>query len=326
MANSESATLPIVCCLGQSVAALPTQFLLERAFRTAGLHWQALTAEIRREKLPLVLEASLEMGFRGLRLYPPYDEAACEMLTQPASPGRFIGAVSSAVRTQQQQWLGWDNYGPAYYKLLSQFGVKAVWLHGNSRLVRSLFVRLTEQQTMPWIWTDAPQLPLQEPWLTSAAESIQQRVFVDQAIIDMEQLHSQLDLVPVTACKNGAAQAGDSQSESSTLEASRTGATADSMTSLLMKKTSFTFPNRLALITDQTTLPAAWIRLSQSFQSELLLPEQVQGFDTSGYHTVTRISLADLAARGEADDFLRWTGHEIDVAVMRDAYDEYCDF
>jgi hypothetical protein len=41
---------------------------------------------------------------------------------------------------------------------------------------------------------------------------------------------------------------------------------------------------------------------------------------------VRRIGESELAVAGEAYDFLRWTGAAVDLTLLRDAYDEYCDF
>ena len=48
---SDSALQAVVTCMGQPVAGNPTQFMMERAFRAAGLDWRYLTLEIPPEDL-----------------------------------------------------------------------------------------------------------------------------------------------------------------------------------------------------------------------------------------------------------------------------------
>lgn len=50
-----------------------------------------------------------------------------------------------------------------------------------------------------------------------------------------------------------------------------------------------------------------------------------QSLDLQSADTIP-VSHADLTVAGEAYDFRQWTGQKVDSGLLRDAYDEYCDF
>lgn len=295
MASKESTTQPIICCLGQSVAGQPTQFLLDRAFAALHLQWQALSVEVRPEKLALVCEATIEMGFHGLRFYEAIASIACPHLANPSSLERFVGFSSSAI-SQKDRWQVWDSLGYGWINLLKQNQVDALWLHGDSRTTRSLFAALATSN-LKWVWTEAPASLLTDevdlPDLVRGQVPV--RAFADSVTLSK----------PIQELLGCSLQP-----------------TGDKIESLV---------SRLAIVTDQHQLPEAPLREPLANQIalmnvQLITPSNLRLPDSLAALRFAQLSQADVAVAAELYDFQRWTGKTIDVSILRDAYDEYCDF
>lgn len=290
MASKESTTQPIICCLGQSVAGQPTQFLLDRAFASLRLQWQALSVEVRPEKLPLVCEAMLEMGFHGLRFYEAIASIACPHLANPSSLERFVGFSSSAI-SNKDRWQVWDSLGYGWIDLLKQNQVNAVWLHGDSRTTRSLFAALLSS-SLKWVWTEAPASLLTED--LHLPDVIRGQI-ADRAIIAdspsfTKPIHETLGF---------------------SLQSSSEG-----MEPLV---------SRLAIVT-QKQLPEVWANQIALLNVQLLTPSDMRLPESLAALRFAQLSQADIAVAAELYDFQRWTGKAVDITILRDAYDEYCDF
>lgn len=295
MASKESTTQPIICCLGQSVAGQPTQFLLDRAFAALRLQWQALSVEVRPEKLALVCEATIEMGFHGLRFYEAIASIACPHLANPSSLERFVGFSSSAI-SQKDRWQVWDSLGYGWIDLLKQNRVEALWLHGDSRTTRSLFAALATSQ-LKWVWTEAPASLLTDE--VDLPDFVRGQV-ADRAIADSVTLSK-----PIQELLGCSLQ--------------HTGDNIESPVS------------RLAIVTEQNQLPEAQHNEELANQIalmnvQLLTPSNLRLPDSLAALRFAQLSQADVAVAAELFDFQRWTGKTIDVSILRDAYDEYCDF
>jgi hypothetical protein len=300
MASKESTTQPIICCLGQSVAGQPTQFLLDRAFAALRLQWQALSVEVRPEKLALVCEATIEMGFHGLRFYEAIASIACPHLANPSSLERFVGFSSSAI-SQKDRWQVWDSLGYGWIDLLKQNQVDALWLHGDSRTTRSLFAALATSN-LKWVWTEAPASLLTDE-------------------VDLPDLIR--GQVPVRAFADNVTHSKPIQE----LLGCSLQPTGDNIETLV---------SRLAIVTEQNQLPEA--KLPEAHHAEalanqialmnvqLITPSNLRLPDSLAALRCVQLSQADVAVAAELYDFQRWTGKTIDVSILRDAYDEYCDF
>ena len=295
MASKESTTQPIICCLGQSVAGQPTQFLLDRAFAALRLHWQALSVEVRPEKLALVCEATIEMGFHGLRFYEAIASIACPHLANPSSLERFVGFSSSAI-SQKDRWQVWDSLGYGWIDLLKQNRVEALWLHGDSRTTRSLFAALATSN-LKWIWTEAPASLL--------TDEVDLPDFVRGQVADRASADSVTLSKPIHELLGCSLQP-----------------TGDNIETPV---------SRLAIVTEQNQLPEAQYTETLANQIalmnvQLLTPSTLRLSESLAALRFAQLSQADVAVAAELYDFQRWTGKTIDVSILRDAYDEYCDF
>jgi hypothetical protein len=295
MVTSESTTQPIICCIGEDVAGRPTQFVLERAFDAERMHWQALSVEVRIEKFALICEAMLAMGFRGLRFYDKLEREAGQHLTKPGSLERFVGNVTSALNVCDG-WQVWDHRGPAWLSTLTQGSPRteptAIWINGDELQPRSLFAALMLQpaESKRWVWTEAPAElnSLEHPRVRSA--------IADGRILFADSLPVAERLQELLGC---------SAIDSSDSDAPRA---------------------QLALVTSAASLPSSITEIVSHWSVQLTVPGKLKLPSSWAELVIHRISEADIAIAAEAYDFSRWTNRTTDIGILRDAYDEYCDF
>jgi hypothetical protein len=293
MATSESTTQPIICCIGENVAGLPTQFMLERAFEALRMPWQALSVEINSEKFSLICEACLAMGFQGLRFY-----GALESLANQIGKGQlssFVGSATSALRAVDQ-WQTWDNRGPAWLQTLgfedSSATMPSIWIHGSDTISKSVcaaILNLDTKDSATWVWTGAPNelTSVEQPAIQTALAN--GRIVLSDQPINFERLQSLLNIG-----STGASEATD--------------------------------PVALAVILPDATLSNQFADAFSNWNIRLTLPHDLKVPASISGLVDRRISQADIAVAGEAYDFFRWTKSRADLGLLRDAYDEYCDF
>ncbi|MFO0942168.1 MAG: hypothetical protein U0930_15635 [Pirellulales bacterium] len=293
MAAHESTTQPIICCIGASVAGQPTQFLLERAFSHLHLPWRALSVEFDDAKFTQVCEAMLAMGFRGLRFYGDFEQSAAQLLATNNQPCQFIGQVTSAAKSADQ-WTVWNNRGAGWMELLQLHQATSIWLHGDCSENRSLAMALIER-ALSWIWTDAPREACEASVDEHLKPIVRTRLFESQSPPQAEQIAELLSI-----------------NESATDSNARV-------------TQSFSHP-RIGFVTNQATIPSEFSNWLVELNSELITSAQLKLPESLMTSCVCKVSAADLAVAAEASDFKRWTGQSIDSSILRDAYDEFCDF
>lgn len=294
MTRPESTTEPIICCIGVDVAGRPTQFVLQRAFEAEGMHWQVLTVEVLAEKLPLIIDATLAMGFRGLRFYGELEPEAGRLLSRPGSLEHLVGNVTSAINSGES-WQIWDNRGPAWLKALENdrqpHELTSLWLHGDSLQTRSLFAAIiAEADSSRWVWSNAPEC-------LNGIEDLR----IQSAIAEGRVLFSQ----------------------SPTLSQFQEWLGCDSLDAFEESQIPQT---RLAVVTADTGLPDQIASCLSQWRVQLFVPHQLKLTPPLSDRVRRRLSEADIAVAAKAYDFFRWTGRETDLGLLRDAYDEYCDF
>ncbi len=298
-----SVAQPIICCVGRSIAGQPTQFLIERLTANLRLDWKALSAEVQPEKLETASNGMLALGFKGVRWFGEYQTRAVEAFAASDSAVRFISSATSGAPSGDH-WKLWDNVGPAWLDVLGRrVGSRpsVVWLHGNSRTTRSLFVALDELKSAAplWLWTEAPPITAQSDWLTTSEQwAAEGRVSSEFSSASQELLRSWLNNL---ATIDTAGQA---------------------------EGTSGTKPciALVAFISEQNVMPVQIGDWLSGFSIELALSQDTALPNSLSSFTVERIAPSELAVAAEACDFERWTGISCEYQVLQDAYDEYCDF
>lgn len=296
MHSSSGTTQPILCCIGQSAAGSPTQFMIERAIAATEVDWRAITAEVTTEELQIALSGMFAMKFMAVRFLPSLQVPALGQLAGDDERLVFVGAITSTARTAEG-WQAWHHWGPAILNLargrvdLSQ---TLCWLHGDTVRVRSMLIALYEaakqNEALPGavVWTNAATaIPTELITLAQAAKPLKLQLIGDSQLRE----HGALSLL-------------------------RGVATESELVNLLL------VGEELPYIADELTEDAT-VDFAQCMvaggelcrqPAELLWPH------------LTIFNEADQIVACEVYDFQRWTGQCVDSTVLRDAYDEYCDF
>lgn len=285
----DSKTQPILCCIGESVAGKPTQFVMERAFSASGLDWRALTVEVDSASMQAALRGIKAMKFQAARFFPSCQGFALEEFMPDDALSRFVGGITSA-SLDEDEWHGWHNLGQGILLQLSRlvdWPSSICWLHGNSERTRSLSLALLQRPCKAVFWTDAPselpeelvrRLPVQNPADQLAINRIPQDEIAD--------------------CISAAG--GD--------------ALAIVSDGLLGNLADGAIAERCSLLSDHFEQVIVVVNDLLTDEFAKLLP------------AATLVSEAEQAVAAEAYDFGRWTSTPADFDLIRDAYDEYCDF
>jgi hypothetical protein len=283
-----SAAQPVICCIGESVSGQPTQFMIERSVASLGMDWRALSVEVPPEKFEPACRGMLAMGFKGLRLFFDYQPAAVNFLAQGDLASQFIGYATSGC-AMDDHWSLWDHYGYAWLELTKSDQMPSeplFWLHGNSRTTRSVFVALSS------LGLSAPA------WFWTDAESAIQDSFVQQLIASQKVANDNSHCI-----------------------AARLGAEPESLLTAAEEK-----KQTVVYITESKTIPTQHADLLLPLDTHLAIHRSYDFPAGSRARNLIVVSQSDLAVSAEAYDFHRWTGRIADIGLMKDCYDEYCDF
>ena len=271
--------------------------MIERAISATEADWRAITAEVTAEELQIALAGMFAMKFMAVRFFPSLQVPALEQLGGADEQLQFIGAITSAARTAVG-WQAWHHWGPAILDWTGgQMGLAQTlcWLHGDSVRVRSMLVALqcAAQQNSPLpgaiAWTDPAQsIPADLTTIASAANSLQ------------------IHLI-------GESQPG----EQGTLSLMRGLAAESGLVNLLFVGDEFPHLADEPIEESSTNFAQALIAGGESCRRLAEVPWLPQSMV---------LSEAEQIVASEVYDFLRWTGQRVDAALLRDAYDEYCDF
>jgi shikimate dehydrogenase len=87
-----------VCALfGHPVAGNPTQYMMEKALARAGLDWRFLSFEVTPDSLGDAVRGLRAMGFKGAHIATPHQRAVVEFLDDLDPLARAIGAANCIV-------------------------------------------------------------------------------------------------------------------------------------------------------------------------------------------------------------------------------------
>ncbi len=278
--------------MGQTVAGLPTQFLMERAFAQQELDWRAITVEVNASQFEQAVDGMTAMNFMALRMYPSLEKQAGKRFFSETSLESFIGHATSAAMTLEG-WEAWNHLGHAILQLLSQrtnLSESILWLDGDSSRTRSLLACLCSGEMLPLsvLWTRPPEL----------APDAMPAVIRE---LTLETAQPRLDLLgPHSTADERLGQLLAEPSESP-------------LNNLILVAEAWE-PHRLATLCESLQ--------GHSFHAKFLVG-QVESMEFQDFQLIDQ---AEIAVAAEAYDFQRWTGLTADIALLRDAYDEYCDF
>ena len=142
-----SATLIEKCGLiAQSVAGDPTHFVVEQAFTQAGLDWRFMSFEVSPNQLGDAMRGIRALGFRGVKIAEPYQEAVREYLDELTDRARLCGSVN-CVTADGVKLVGDNTEGAALVELVrgvaDPAGQKAMII-GAGRIARALAMALAQ--------------------------------------------------------------------------------------------------------------------------------------------------------------------------------------
>ena len=103
---------PYVCCLGNPVAGNPTQFVMYRAARAAGVDWRFFTSQVEIDQFEIAFRGVQALGLSGMALFDPFQSKSLELLDSVTESAMCLGRVNVA-RLDGNSWLGDNTYGLA---------------------------------------------------------------------------------------------------------------------------------------------------------------------------------------------------------------------
>lgn len=98
---------PNVCCIGNPVAGNPTQFVMYRAARAAGLDWRFFTCQVADDRFEAAFRGIQALGLDGVALFDPFQSSVMPYLDTLTESALVMGKVNVA-RADRGSWLG-DN-------------------------------------------------------------------------------------------------------------------------------------------------------------------------------------------------------------------------
>lgn len=108
---------PHVCCIGNPVAGNPTQFVMYRAARAAGVDWRFFTSQVAVDQFEKAFRGVQALGLDGAAIFEPFQSAAIPLLDSVTESALLLGKVNVA-RSDNNSWLGDNTLGSAIAKLV----------------------------------------------------------------------------------------------------------------------------------------------------------------------------------------------------------------
>lgn len=130
--------------MGQPVAGNPTQYIMEKAFASAGIDWCYLTLEVAPDRLGDAVRGMRAMGFRGGNFTIPHKVAVIEHLDGLSQAAELMGAVN-CVHHQDGKLIGENTDGKGFAESLSKLtdpAGKRVTILGAGGAARAIAVEL----------------------------------------------------------------------------------------------------------------------------------------------------------------------------------------
>ncbi len=103
---------PYVCCLGNPVAGNPTQFVMYRAARAAGVDWRFFTSQVEIDQFEIAFRGVQALGLSGMALFDPFQSKSLALLDSVTESAMSLGRVNVA-RLDGNSWLGDNTFGLA---------------------------------------------------------------------------------------------------------------------------------------------------------------------------------------------------------------------
>lgn len=132
--------------IAQPVAGNPTHFMIEQAFAQAELNWRFMSFEVEPAQLGDAMRGIRALGFRGVKIAEPHQQAVLEYLDDLTDRARLSGSVN-CVTSDGARLLGDNTEGLALVDLVREqadlTGARAMLL-GSGRLARAIATALAQ--------------------------------------------------------------------------------------------------------------------------------------------------------------------------------------
>ena len=279
---------PHVCCLGNPVAGNPTQFVMYRAARAAGVDWRFFTSQVEVDQFEIAFRGVQALGLNGMALFEPFQIESLALLDSVTESAMCLGKVNVA-RLDGNSWLGDNTLGIAS--------------------VNCIETLLT------------PQVPLASGEATGMTESnppcilvVGERTIAKAMRLASEELASRIVVVQ----EGPDATSSDAVPGILDLESLDAFAQQDRKVDCLVLES---LPN--TAIARQLSL-LKWVSSPSYLLLEIVSEKQLRVWqDSFKVKGMTGIEPVELMTHQAAADFFFWTGVEPSIDLIRDSLEEY---
>ncbi|MFN3191334.1 MAG: hypothetical protein ACE361_12490 [Aureliella sp.] len=296
-------TQPILCCLGEQVAGSPTQFVIDRMLSAADLDWRVFTTEINPEDTEAAVLGVSALRFSALRVAHGNESTARIVREKLLSQNVWLPFLSECNSAGfEAKWVGWNSESAGLLWMLRQVACPTlssitVLMHGDSSLTRNLFhayhfCRLSDQIdecTLHWIGLDEEHF---QPPATDSLKPFQLHRTVESYL-------------------------------EKTAEGRRESASGAQQAVLLVGESTQEVQEIRSHVGDlagDRLLCCSGLQWEQAAKSGRILHYESNESD------LPWVSPIDLASSALAHDFERWTGAKAHFQMIREAYEEFCEF
>ena len=297
---------PLLCCIGEEASGHPTHFMMERAFGATDVDWRVLTISVATSQLETALAGASVMGFNALRFTGQWC-AAVAMLANSTPSDRALGTNTDIANDNESVELASEPpdaviscprrtsfIGSLTSASLQGNGFSAWHNQGHGLLNILGQSNVPTEHTQLWLHGDST--------LTRSAF----------AAIEFRK--------PRMLCWSNAPDeivAANIQNEESELLTSNSDINLTEV---------FEPSHPIAVVGEFTDEQQELADTSLVYSSLFLARAADIQFNNPALAAARITSKAELTVASERYDFARWTREEVDRDILRDAYDEYCDF
>jgi shikimate dehydrogenase len=286
---------PYVCCLGNPVAGNPTQFVMYRAARAAGVDWRFFTSQVEIDQFEIAFRGVQALGLRGMALFDPFQSKSLDLLDSVTESAMCLGRVNVA-RLDGNSWLGDNTFGLAIVNCIRP-------LLAPTRAADSMeSPDVTDHQTPCVLVVGANEVAKS---MRLANEEISERIFA---------VPSELEVDSMGADEGAVITSKASLELASIDEFVQSKRMVDSL--ILGEIPSAVLARQLSTI-PWSRSPSCLI-LGNATEKQIRLWK-----DAIKVPNLNHIDMVDLLAHQAAADFQFWTGVSPMIEPIRDSLEEY---
>lgn len=285
---------PYVCCLGNPVAGNPTQFVMYRAARAAGVDWRFFTSQVEIDQFEIAFRGVQALGLSGMALFDPFQTESLALLDSVTESAMCLGRVNVA-RLDGNSWLGDNTFGLAIVNCILP-------LLEPTRAVSVESPDATDQQPPCVLVVGANEVAKS---MRLAYEEISERIF---AVPSVTEVNTKVSDEGSTTPPKATWELG---AVDEFLQSNRT------VDSLILSEIPSAAVTRQLSALPWTNTPSCLV-LANSTEKQIRLWK-----DAIKVPNLKHIDMVDLMAHQAAADFQFWTGVSPMIEPIRDSLEEY---